>query len=53
MSDKHLKQKLMVFFTGDTVAMVKSDVKKITKTYSPIIWHLFDTIIVVSTDKDF
>ena len=43
----------MVFLTGDTVAMVTGDANKITKTYSSIIWQLFDTIIVVSTDKDF
>jgi len=43
----------MVLSTGDTAATAKSDVKKTTKTHSPIIWHLFDTIIVVSTDKDF
>ena len=33
--------------------MVTSDVKNMTTKYSPIIGHLFDTIIVASTDKDF
>ena len=53
LSYKHLKLKLRVFLTGYPVTMVTSDVKKTTRTYSPIIGHLFDTIIVASTDKDF
>ena len=32
--------------------METSEVKKVTKTYSAIIGHLFDTIIVASTDKN-
>ncbi len=51
LSYMHLKLKLRVFLTGYTVAIVTSYVNKITKTYSPIIWHLFDTIMVASTDK--
>ena len=39
------------FLTG--VAMVTSDVRKITTTHSPIIGHLFDVIIVASTDNYF
>ena len=46
LSYKHLKLKLRVFLTGYPVTMV-------TRTYSPIIGHLFDTIIVASTDEDF
>ena len=43
--------KLRVFLTGYSVAMKTSEVKKVTKTYSAIIGHLFDTIIVASTDN--
>ena len=52
LSYKHLKLKLRVFLTGYSVAMETSEVKKVTKTYSAIIGHLFDTIIVASTDKN-
>ena len=38
--------------TGLNVSMVTSDIKKIIKTYSQIIGHLFDTIIVEATDKN-
>ena len=51
MSYKHLKGKLMVFLTGKTVAIVTSDVMKMTTTYLAMIGHLFD-IIVAATDKD-
>ncbi len=49
---KALKAEIRGVLTGHTVAMVTSDVIKITKMYSTIIGHLFDTIIVASTDKD-
>ena len=52
LSYKHLKLKLRVFLTGYSVAMETSKVKKVTKTYSAIIGHLFDTIIVASADKN-
>ena len=42
-----------MFFTGLTVAIVTSDVMKVTTTCSAMIRHLFDIIIVVATDKDF
>ena len=51
LSYKHLKTKLRVFLTGYTVAMETSEVKKVTKTYSAFIGHLFDTITVAATDK--
>ena len=53
LSYKHLKPKLRVLLTGYPVAMVTSDVKKMTTTYLLVIGHLFDTIILASTDKDF
>ena len=52
LSYKHLKGKLRVFLTGKTVAIVTSDVMKRTTTYSAMIGHLFDIIIVAATDKD-
>ena len=52
MSYKHLKGKLRVFLTGKTVAIVTSDVMKRTTTYSAMIGHLVDIIIVAATDKD-
>ena len=52
LSYKHLKGKLRVFLTGKTVAIVTSDVMKMTTTYSAMIGHLFDIIIVAATDKD-
>ena len=52
MSYKHLKGKLRVSLTGKTVAIVTSDVMKRTTTYSAMIGHLFDIIIVAATDKD-
>ena len=52
LSYKHLKGKLRVFLTGKTVAIVTSDVIKMTTTYSAMIGHLVDIIIVAATDKD-
>ena len=52
LSYKHLKGKLRVFLTGKTVAIVTNDVMKMTTTYSAMIGHLFDSIIVAATDKD-
>ena len=51
-SYKHLKGKLRVFITGKTVAIVTSDVMKMTTTYSAMIGHLVDIIIVAAADKD-
>ena len=53
LSCKHLKPKLRMFLTAFTVAMEISEVKKVTETYSAIIGHLCDTIIVAATDKNF
>ena len=52
LSYKHLKGKLRVFLTGKTVAIVTSDIMKMTTTYLATIGHLFDIIIVAATDKD-
>ena len=52
MSYKHLKGKLRVFLTGKTVAIVTNDVMKMTTTYSAMIGHFFDSIIIAATDKD-
>ena len=52
LSYKHLKGKLRVFLTGKTVAIVTSDVMKMTTTYSAMIGHLVDIIIVAATEKD-
>ena len=52
LSYKRSMPKLRVLLTGYTIAMVTSEVKKITKTYSPIIGHLFDTMNVAATDKN-
>ena len=41
-----------MFLTGKTVAIVTSDVMKMTTTYLAMIVHLFDIIIVTATDKD-
>ena len=53
MSYKHLKGKLRVFLTGKTVAIVTSDVMKMTTTYSAMIGHLVDIIKIeiCSTDR--
>ena len=52
LSYKHLKGKLRVFLTGKTVAIVTSDVMKMTSTCLAMIGNLFDIIIVAATDKD-
>ena len=52
LSYKHLKGKLRVFLTGKTVAIVTNDVMKMTTTYSAMIGHLFNIIIVATIDKD-
>ena len=52
MSYKHLKGKLRVLLTGKTVAIVTSDVMKMTSTCLAMIGTLFDIIIVAATDKD-
>ena len=52
MSYKHLKGKLRVFLTGKTVAIVTSDVMKMTATCSAMIGNLFNIIIVAATDKN-
>ena len=52
LSYKHLKAKLRVFLTGQTVAMVTNDAMKMATTCSAMIGHFFDIIIVVATDND-
>ena len=52
MSYKQLKAKLRVFLMGKTVAIVTSDVMKMTAICSAMIGNLFDIIIVAATDKD-
>ena len=47
-----LKLKLGVFLAGHSVAMVTYSVTKIIPTWSPMIGQLFDTMIGVSTDKE-
>ena len=44
---------LRLFLTGYTVAMVTCNVQKMAITCLPAIGHLFDFIIVGSTEKDF
>ena len=41
-----------MFFKGKAVAIVTSDVMKMTTTYSAMIGHLVDIIIVAATGKD-
>ena len=48
---RYFNEPLRVSLTGYTVTMVTSYITKMTITYSPMIGHLFDTIIVASTDK--
>ena len=48
----HLNVKLGLFLTGSTVAMVTCYVEKIPITCSQVFWHVFDTIIVFSSDKE-
>ena len=47
-----LKLKLRVFLAGHKVAMVTYSVTKIMPTCSPMPGQFFDTMIVVSTDKE-
>jgi len=49
---KRLKLKLRVFLAGHSVAMVTYCVTKMIPTCSSVIGRLFDTIIVVSNDKE-
>ena len=51
LSYKRLKGKLRVFLTGITVAIVTSDVMKMTTTCSAMIGNSFNIIIVAATDK--
>ena len=41
-----------MFLTSKTVAIVTNDVMKMTTTYSAMIGHLFNIIIVAAVDKD-
>ena len=52
MSYKRLKLKLKVFLAGHIVAMVTYCVTKIIPSCSPVIGQFFDTMIVVSIDKE-
>ena len=52
LSYKRLKGKLRVFLTGKTVAIVTSDIMKMTTTCSAMIGKLCYIIIVAATDKD-
>ena len=47
----HLKLQLGEFLTGYTLAMVTLNVQTIIITCSSVIAHLFDTIIVASTEN--
>ena len=49
---KRLKLKLRVFLAGHSVAIVAYGVTKIIPTCSPVIGQFFDTMIVVSIDKE-
>ena len=49
---KLFKLKLRVFLGGHSVAMVTNCVMKITPTCSPVTGQPFDTMIVVSIDKE-
>ena len=46
------KLKLRVFLMGYTVAMVTANSKKTIPTCWPMIGHLFYTITIIVTDKD-
>ena len=52
LSYKRSKLKLRVFLAGYTVAMVTYCARNLTATSSPMIGQFFDTIILVSTDKE-
>ena len=49
---KRLKLKIRVFLAGHSVAMVTYCVTKIIPTYLPMIGQFFDTMNVVSIDKE-
>ena len=49
---KRLKLKLRVFLAGHSVAIVAYCVTKIIPTCSPVIGQFYDTMIVVSIDKE-
>ena len=49
---KRLKLKLRVFLAEHSVAMITYSVTKIMPTCSPMIGQCFDTMIVLSTDKE-
>ena len=46
-----LKAEIKVSLAGYTVTMVTSYITKMTITCLPVTGHLFDTIVVASTDK--
>ena len=46
------KLKLRVFLAGSSVAMVTYCVTKVIPTCLPVIGQFFDTMIVVSSDKE-
>jgi len=52
LSYKVLKLKLRVFLAGHIVAMVTYCATKLTATYSPMIGHFVDTMILASTNKE-
>ena len=49
---KRLKGKLRVFIAGHSVAMVTYFVTKIIPTCLPVIGKVFDTMVVLSIDKE-
>ena len=51
-SYNHFKVKLGVFLISHTFAMVTCFVKKMTISCSKMFRHVFDTIIVVTSDKE-
>ena len=52
MKYKRLKLKLRVFLASHSVALVTYCVSKMMPTCSPVIGQFFDTMIVVSIDKE-
>ena len=52
LSYKRLKLKLRVFLAGHIVAMVTYCATQLTATRSPMIGQFVDTMILVSTDKE-
>ena len=51
LSYKHLKLELRVSKASHIVAMVTCYIKRMNATCLPMIWHLYDTIIVASLVK--